>query len=128
MISPTCSSQGLPGGIRAKPIWRWSEDNQSIFVYTRSEFAYKVYRLDRLTGKRSLLVEVTPSDRAGATGRRRGPGYAERKELCVFSQPAAFGVAVGGWSEIIPVTHHLITASGIPCRKSSSAFRSPLSE
>jgi hypothetical protein len=39
-----------------------------IFLYTRSEFPYKVYRLDRMTGKRDLLLEVTPSDRAGETG------------------------------------------------------------
>lgn len=37
-------------------------------MYTPSEFPYKVYRLNRITGKRDLLLEVTPRDRAGATG------------------------------------------------------------
>jgi hypothetical protein len=59
----------IPPGVAAgERLAGWSEDNRSLFVYTRSEFPYKVYRLDRLTGRHDLLVEVSPSDRAGATG------------------------------------------------------------
>jgi serine/threonine protein kinase/Tol biopolymer transport system component len=57
--------QGVAPGER---LAGWSQDGRSIFVYTRNEFPYKIYRLDRTTGKRDLLLEVTPSDRAGATG------------------------------------------------------------
>jgi Tol biopolymer transport system component len=59
----------IPPGVAAgERLAGWSEDNRSLFVYTRSEFPYKVYRLDRSTGRRDMLVEVSPSDRAGATG------------------------------------------------------------
>jgi len=57
-----------PGVAPGERLAGWSQDGRSIFVYTRSEFPYKIYRLDRRTGKRDLLLEVTPSDRAGATG------------------------------------------------------------
>jgi eukaryotic-like serine/threonine-protein kinase len=45
-----------------------SENGKSLFVYSRDEFPYKVYKLDRMTGRRDLLLEATPADRAGATG------------------------------------------------------------
>jgi len=43
----------------------WSADGQAVFVYPRSEADTKVYRVDRRTGKRELVREIVPSDRAG---------------------------------------------------------------
>ena len=57
-----------PGVAPGERLAGWSEDGRSIFVYTRNEFPYKLYRVDRTTGKRDVLLEVTPSDRAGVTG------------------------------------------------------------
>jgi eukaryotic-like serine/threonine-protein kinase len=59
----------IPPGVGAgERLAGWSQDGRSLFVFSRSEFPYKVYKVDRTTGKRNLLLEVTPSDRAGATG------------------------------------------------------------
>jgi hypothetical protein len=69
-----------PGVAPGERLAGWSQDNRSIFVYTRREFPYKVYRLDRMKGKRDLLLEVTPSDRAVCLGRRRDPGHPRRKD------------------------------------------------
>ncbi|MGI8961396.1 MAG: protein kinase domain-containing protein [Bryobacteraceae bacterium] len=57
-----------PGVAPGERLAGWSQDGRSLFVYTRNEFPYKLYRVDRTTGKRELLLEVTPSDRAGVTG------------------------------------------------------------
>jgi eukaryotic-like serine/threonine-protein kinase len=43
----------------------WSQDGGSIFAFNPNEFPFKVYRVDRVKGKRNLLLEITPSDRAG---------------------------------------------------------------
>jgi Tol biopolymer transport system component len=45
-----------------------SRDGKALFVYSRNEFPYRVYTLNRMTGRRDLLLEAAPVDRAGATG------------------------------------------------------------
>jgi hypothetical protein len=45
-----------------------SQGGKSLFVYSRDEFPYRVYTLNRMTGQRHLLLEAAPADRAGATG------------------------------------------------------------
>jgi hypothetical protein len=43
----------------------WSPDSQWLFVNLRSESPTKIYRLNWKTGQREVMLEVTPSDRAG---------------------------------------------------------------
>ncbi len=58
----------IPPGIRgSEGIAGSSLDGQSLFLATRDEFPAKVYRLDRRTGKRDLLLEIAPADRAGTS-------------------------------------------------------------
>jgi eukaryotic-like serine/threonine-protein kinase len=59
----------IPPGVTAgERLAGWSQDGRSIFVYNRNVFPYKLYRVDRATGRREVLLEATPSDRAGVTG------------------------------------------------------------
>jgi eukaryotic-like serine/threonine-protein kinase len=57
----------LPGIREGEETAGWSQDQSSVFVYSRTEFPWKVYKLDRIAGKRDLLLEVAPINRAGAT-------------------------------------------------------------
>jgi Tol biopolymer transport system component len=43
----------------------WSADGQAVFVYSRNDLPAKIYRVSRQTGKRELLREIMPADRAG---------------------------------------------------------------
>jgi Tol biopolymer transport system component len=57
-----------PPGIREGELTAgWSQDGKSLFLYSRNEFPWRVYALDRVTGQRDLLLEVAPFDRAGFT-------------------------------------------------------------
>jgi Tol biopolymer transport system component len=55
----------LPGIREGERIIGWSQEEDAIFVDLRGEFPSRVYRLDRKTGKRDLLLELAPTDRAG---------------------------------------------------------------
>ena len=55
----------IPGLTRADAIARWSEDGQSLYVYSWENMTLKVSRLNLTTGRSELLKEVTPADRAG---------------------------------------------------------------
>jgi hypothetical protein len=46
----------------------WSDDGQALFIYTRNNVPAKVERVDLGSGKRELVKEITPSDRAGLAG------------------------------------------------------------
>ncbi|HEV8366623.1 MAG TPA: protein kinase [Pyrinomonadaceae bacterium] len=46
-------------------IARWSGDGQSLYVYSWDNMSLKVFRLNLATGRKELLKEVTPPDRAG---------------------------------------------------------------
>jgi len=45
----------------------WTNDGQSIFVYTPGELPAKVYRLDLATGQKQLWKTLMPADAAGIT-------------------------------------------------------------
>jgi Tol biopolymer transport system component len=57
--------QPIPGLDDKDAIARWSGDGHSLFVYTRGELPIKVSRLDLVTGRKELVKEVMPADRAG---------------------------------------------------------------
>ncbi len=50
----------------------WTEDGESLYVYSRNELPVKVYRVNRRTGSREVVKEITPSDHAGSG---TGVGY-----------------------------------------------------
>ena len=43
----------------------WTQDGQELFVFNRTGLPAKVYRVNWKTGRRKLVREVTPADRAG---------------------------------------------------------------
>ncbi len=43
----------------------WVEDGRSLFIWTRSEFPIRIYRLDIDAGTREVWREIEPPDRAG---------------------------------------------------------------
>jgi len=59
--------QSFPGWI-PEDIWiTWSTDGRSAYVYHDDKTSAPVYRLDVATGKRQLVVTLTPNDTAGVT-------------------------------------------------------------
>jgi hypothetical protein len=44
----------------------WTEDGTGLYVYSRNEIPVRAYVVDRKTGRREIVKEITPSDRAGA--------------------------------------------------------------
>jgi tRNA A-37 threonylcarbamoyl transferase component Bud32 len=57
----------VPGINEGEQIAGWTQDGKSLYVYSRHGSPYKVYRLDRTTGMRDLLLEAALTDRAGVT-------------------------------------------------------------
>jgi eukaryotic-like serine/threonine-protein kinase len=55
----------IPGLSNTDAISGWSGDGQSLYVYSWREMSLKVSRLNLATGRKELLKEVTPADRAG---------------------------------------------------------------
>jgi Tol biopolymer transport system component len=55
----------IPGLSNTDSISRWSADGQSLYVYSWGEISLKVSRLNLATGRKELLKEITPADRAG---------------------------------------------------------------
>jgi eukaryotic-like serine/threonine-protein kinase len=60
--SPARPALGLAAG---DFLSRWSPDGRELWVYGELAIVMPVDRVDSHTGKRSLLTQVTPSDRAG---------------------------------------------------------------
>jgi Tol biopolymer transport system component len=78
----------LPGIREGERITGWSQDEHAMFVNLRGEVPSRVYQLDRTTGKRDLLVELAPTDRAGFIGASlivtpdgRSYAYSARQQL-----------------------------------------------
>ena len=46
----------------------WSRDGQELFVFNREGLPAKVYRVNWKTGRRELIREIAPADRAGTHG------------------------------------------------------------
>ena len=58
---PQVAEGVLPG----EWIANWSADGTALFAYRRNEPPAKVYRVDRRSGRRELVQQITPADRAG---------------------------------------------------------------
>jgi serine/threonine protein kinase len=60
-------SRSLPGWL-PEDVWiTWSADGRSAYVYHDDKTSAPVYRLEVATGKRQLVVTLTPNDPAGVT-------------------------------------------------------------
>jgi len=55
----------IPGFNQGEQPINWSGDGRSLYVYQPGELPARVYRLDLLTGQRTLWKELMPSDPAG---------------------------------------------------------------
>jgi len=57
--------RAIPGLTGAEAIANWSGDGQSLYIYSWEKMSLKISRLNLTTGRKELLKEVTPADRAG---------------------------------------------------------------
>ncbi len=55
----------LKGVEPGERITGWSQDGSSFFVFNRNDVPLKVYRVDRVSGRRTFFQELGPNDRAG---------------------------------------------------------------
>ena len=55
----------IPGLSDKDAIVRWSGDGHSLYVYSWGAMSLKISRLDLTTGRKELLKEILPADRAG---------------------------------------------------------------
>ena len=63
--------RAVPGIEPGEQPVQWSDDGKAIYFYRLGDLPAKVYRLDSLTGHKSLWKELMPSDSAGVS--RIGP-------------------------------------------------------
>jgi dipeptidyl aminopeptidase/acylaminoacyl peptidase len=59
------ATRPVPGMTREDVVAGWSRDSQSLLVYKRAAVPARLERLDVGTGRRTLIREVAPPDRAG---------------------------------------------------------------
>jgi eukaryotic-like serine/threonine-protein kinase len=59
------SAQAVPGLTTDDEVIRWSADGQSVYVYRSANVPFRLERLDVASGRRGLIREVAPADRAG---------------------------------------------------------------
>jgi Tol biopolymer transport system component len=59
--------QPLAGWREDERMAGWSQDGESLYVYSRGEMPAHVYRLNWKSGARTLLFQVAPVDRTGMT-------------------------------------------------------------
>jgi len=74
LLFPTAGGAGepLPGIQPGERIANWSADGAAVFVYTYQQgqdnpFPVKIFRLDRKTGRREYLRDISPGDQAGVS-------------------------------------------------------------
>ncbi len=58
-------SRTFPDDLLAGDVLAWSADGRSLYFSDRMPMPASVYRLDIATGRRELVREVVPQDRAG---------------------------------------------------------------
>jgi eukaryotic-like serine/threonine-protein kinase len=72
-------------------IQKWTEDGQALLLYSSLPSEAKIYRVEVVTGKRTLLQTITPSEIAGSRLPIR-PAYAERSQTYVYSMVKDLGI------------------------------------
>ncbi len=68
----------------------WTEDGRALIVYSSTPWEARIYRVDVVTGKRTLLQTIEASQRAGSTVPIR-LAYAEDSKTCVYSTVRILG-------------------------------------
>ena len=62
------AAQTVPGLTTDDEVIRWSADGRSLHVYRPANVPFRLERLDVASGRRVLIREVAPADRAGILG------------------------------------------------------------
>ena len=58
-------AQAVPGLTADDEVIQWSADGRSVFVYRSTNVPFRIERLDLASGRRVLVREVAPADKAG---------------------------------------------------------------
>jgi len=59
------NAQKIPGMNSDDTAAQWSEDSSALYVYRSGEIPARIFLLDIRTGQRTLVREISPSERAG---------------------------------------------------------------
>src|SRR5450830_598861 len=59
------TAQAVPGLTTDDQVIQWSADGRSVYVYRPANVPFRLERLDLASGRRELVREVAPADRAG---------------------------------------------------------------
>ena len=81
-------SRPITGALADDLPLRWTPDGRAIYVFQSgsSSVPGKIFRLELATGKRALVKELAPEDRAGAVGVNHA-AISEDGKTIVFSHP-----------------------------------------
>lgn len=78
-------------GVEAKELFfKWSEDGQALIVYWSTPWEARIYRVEVVTGKRTLLQTIEPSEKAGSMLPIR-LAYAEGSKTYAYSSVRILG-------------------------------------
>jgi Tol biopolymer transport system component len=80
----------IPGIEPREALAKWTEDGQALLVYSATPREARIYRVDVMTGKRTLLQAVEPSETAGSMAPVR-LAYAEGSKTYVYSTVRILG-------------------------------------
>jgi hypothetical protein len=72
LLFPTAGGAGepLPGILPGERIANWTADGAAVFAFQAGQdnpFPVKIYRIDRKSGRREFLREISPGDQAGTS-------------------------------------------------------------
>jgi Tol biopolymer transport system component len=86
-LYPTDGGEPLlvPGMSEDDRIAGWSPDGQEVFIYNRNGIPAKVQRFNLKTGKRELMREIAPADRAGLEDRLGSVEFTPDGKTYVYS-------------------------------------------
>ena len=80
----------IPGVEPQESLAKWTEDGRALIVYSSTPWEARIYRVEVVTGKRTLLQTIEASERAGSTVPIR-LAYAEESKTCAYSTVRILG-------------------------------------
>jgi Tol biopolymer transport system component len=82
--------QVIPGIEPQEALAQWTEDGRALLVYLPTPWEARIYRVEVVTGKRTLLQTVEPGEKAGSIAPLR-LAYAEGSKTYVYSAVRILG-------------------------------------
>ncbi len=80
----------IPGIEPQEVLSKWTEDGQALITYSSTPSAASIYRVDAVTGRRTLLQRIDPTEKAGLA-KPITLAYAERSKSYAYSTLRVLG-------------------------------------